>query len=368
MLITDKNKLQKFSAPYRLWQGIPAIEVTKGGRIFSAFYSGGTKEEIGNFCILIRSDDGISFSQPVAATFDKLHRCYDPCLWIDPLDRLWFIWAAAPDHAVYAVICNDPDADELIWSNEIKIGCDVMMNKPTVLSSGEWLFPIAVWSRGVVHPGGLISPIEDSKRLAYAYCTTDKGKSFTRLGGASVPQRSYDEHMLLELEDGSLAMFVRTFYGIGVSYSYDGGKSWTEGEDSGLGGPCSRFFITRLRSGRVLLINHYKYTGRSHLTALLSEDDGRSWKYSLLLDERTGIAYPDAKEADDGYIYITYDRERGAFLDSLDKVYSSAREVLFARVTEDDIINGSLVNDGSFLKHVISKLDKYANEDEVSFK
>ena len=37
MLITDKAQLEKFVSKYRIWQGIPGIEVTKGGRIFSAF-------------------------------------------------------------------------------------------------------------------------------------------------------------------------------------------------------------------------------------------------------------------------------------------------------------------------------------------
>ncbi len=45
---------------------------------------------------------------------------------------------------------------------------------------------------------------------------------------------------------------------------------------------------------------------------MLSEDDGATWKYSLMIDERDDVSYPDAKEADDGYIYITYDRERGS--------------------------------------------------------
>ena len=48
MLITDTQTLQKFTAAKRLWQGIPSIEKTKGGRLFAAFYSGGIKEEFGN--------------------------------------------------------------------------------------------------------------------------------------------------------------------------------------------------------------------------------------------------------------------------------------------------------------------------------
>ena len=46
MFITEENSLKKYGTPYRLWQGIPGIEVTKKGRIFSTFYSGGKKEEV----------------------------------------------------------------------------------------------------------------------------------------------------------------------------------------------------------------------------------------------------------------------------------------------------------------------------------
>lgn len=357
MLLTDKNLLKKFGTEQRLWQGIPSIEVTKGGRIFLTYYSGGIKEEVGNYCILSASDDGNHFMD-VAITYREGARCYDPCLWIDPLERLWFTWAVDPDRAVWASVCENPDAEELVWSEPKQIGREVMMNKPTVLTTGEWIFPIAVWNVF----GPIVQQSDEKEKLAFAYKSVDNGKSFERLGGCDMPKRSFDEHMILELEDGRLAMYVRTTYGIGVSYSYDRGKTWTKGEDSGLRGPCSRFFIRRLRSGRVLLINHYNNVGRSHLTAMLSEDDGKTWPYKLLLDERANVSYPDATETEDGYLYITYDRERGAFLDSLEKVYASAREILVAKITEKDIINGALTSESGYLKKVASKLGKYALE------
>ncbi len=153
MLITDHEKLKEYAATNRLWQGIPSIEVTRNGRIFLAFYSGGTNEEIGNYVVLIKSDDGKNFSEPVAAAFTIAHRCYDPSLWIDPLGRLWFCWAYAPEHAVYASVCDNPDGDELLWSKPRIIGNDVMMNKPVVLKNGEWLFPIAVWAKNITANG-----------------------------------------------------------------------------------------------------------------------------------------------------------------------------------------------------------------------
>ena len=173
--------------------------------------------------------------------------------------------------------------------------------------------------------------------------------------------------MVLELNDGTLAMYVRTDYEITISHSYDRRKTWTHGIDSTLSGPCSRFFIGRLKSGRILLINHYDFKGRNILTALLSEDEGKTFPYKLLLDERDNVSYPDAKEATDGYIYITYDRERGCLRNCFKEVYECAREILVARITEDDILNGSVKNPGSKLKHIASKLGKYAFENDNTF-
>lgn len=362
MLITDKSALKRFDSDYRIWQGIPSIEVTKKGRIFVTFYSGGTKEEYGNFAFVVKCDDGKNFSEPIVSAYKDGYRCFDPCLWIDPLGRLWFTWAIAPEDAVWGSVCDDPDADELVWGEPFFIGNDVMMNKPLVLSSGEWLFPIAVWN----HDVRTMAPEFDSKtpdKGSFVYRSIDEGKSFEKLGAADVPNRHFDEHILVERKDGRLWMLVRTRYGIGQSFSCDGGRTWTPGTDSGIGGPSSRFFIRRLRSGRLLLINHFDYTKRNNLMAKLSDDDGKTWSKGIMIDERAGVSYPDAVEADDGYIYITYDYSRGAFKNSLEEALSCHREILMARITEEDILNGEAKDSGSYLKRIVSKLGNYKGED-----
>jgi AraC-like DNA-binding protein len=364
MLITNPTLLKKYSTEHRVWQGIPGIVCTKGGRVFVSFYSGQTKETYGNYAMVVMSEDGVHFGEPIAvAEKAGKFRCFDPVLWIDPLHRLWFIWNAMPGEEVMGSICDDPDAKNLTWSEPFLIGRGIMMNKPTVLSSGEWLFPIAVWRKDIFREYRACAYTDEDVAGAYVYKTSDNGKSFVRLGMADVSDRSYDEHMVLEQKNGTLMMLVRTNYGIGVSYSYDRGKNWNHGSDSRLGGPCSRFFITRLRSGRVLLINHYQYKKRDHLTALLSEDDGKTYPYTLLLDERANVSYPDAMEAEDGYLYITYDRERGAFKSSLSEAYECAREILTAKITEEDILCGEVRSAEGYLKNVISKLGVLSSED-----
>ena len=363
MLITDRSLLENFDSRHRVWQGIPGIARTKKGRTCISFYSGETSETFGNYAVLLKSDTNTDFGEPIVAIKKEgKFRCFDPVLWIDPLDRLWFFWNVMPGEEVYAAICENPDADELIWGEEFYVGRGIMMNKPTVLSSGEWLFPIAIWKTDI-YPNFRKSGLKpDEKAGSYVYKSSDNGKTFVCMGMADIRKRSFDEHMVLELRSGVLKMYVRTNYGIGVSHSYDRGKTWSTGEDSKLGGPCSRFFIRRLKSGRILLINHINFEGRNNLTALLSEDDGKTFPYSLLFDERNNVSYPDAVECEDGYLYITYDRERGGSKHSLSEAYSDAREILTAKLCEEDILNGRLVSKESFLKNVICKLNKLAPE------
>ena len=79
--------------------------------------------------------------------------------------------------------------------------------------------------------------------------------------------------------------------------------------------------------------------------------------FKLSLERQT-----DGMECDDGFIYIVYDRERGAFRNNLEEIYGDAREILTARFTEEDIIAGALVTEGSWLKKVICKLGRLADD------
>ncbi|MBU5445108.1 sialidase family protein [Paenibacillus sp. MSJ-34] len=360
---------ERFQDNYRRWQGIPSLEVTEKGRILINFYSGQDAEVGGNIMVLCVSDDhGRTFRSGVTVVEhpDPECRIYDPNLWIDPLKRLWMTWTQTRGFndgrmGVWASICEDPDAERLNWSPPRRIANGIMMNKPIVTSKQEWLFPCAIWC----NTSGS-TPSEDhglqNEQFSNVYVSTDSGNSFSLRGHADVPNRSFDEHMIVEKKDGTLWMLVRTFDGIGESISQDGGYTWSPGRKSHIDGPCSRFHIRRLKSGRLLLINHHnfheridlddilsqgdvkKWKGRSHLTALLSEDDGKTWPYSLLLDERNEVSYPDAVEAADGYIYVTYDWER-----------VKQREILMARFTEDDIMRGECRSQGAILKQLVNK-------------
>ena len=130
MLYTETKELQKYRDSKRLWQGIPSIEVTKRGRIFLTFYSGGVKEEIGNYVIVIKSDDGGNhFSEPIVIVKEDNGRCFDPCLWIDPLGELWLTWAKCPDDGFMHLFAEILMQRSWFGGEEFLVGHNVMMNK-----------------------------------------------------------------------------------------------------------------------------------------------------------------------------------------------------------------------------------------------
>jgi predicted neuraminidase len=147
-----------------------------------------------------------------------------------------------------------------------------------------------------------------------------------------VPERVFDEHMVVERLDQSLWMWVRTAYGIGESTSNDRGRTWTPGQPTQVPHVNSRFYLRRLLSGRLLAVTHNPPDGktRSHLVARLSDDDGRTWQGGLMIDERRGVSYPDGVQGPDGTIYLIYDYQRKA-----------DKKILMATFAEENVLQGA---------------------------
>ena len=130
------------------------------------------------------------------------------------------------------------------------------------------------------------------------------------------------------------------------SFSDDGGKTWKP-QSTAFPHVNSKSVFHRLQSGAILLIRHgqdiTKATpARQELTAFLTTDEGKTWSGGLLLDERTGVSYPDIAQAPNGDIYVHYDRNR-----------ASDAEILFARFREEDVRVGKLVSKDASLKNLV---------------
>lgn len=355
----------------RRWQGSPSIELSPKGKIFVSMVTGQEAEQPGNFILVCASTDaGKTFRSPevVVEHPDPACRTSNGVLWSDPRGRLWIFWVQTLKWndgrlGVWTSLCDDPDAEEPVWSPPRRIANGTMSQKPTVLANGDWLFPCALWRDGCGVKDYKVRPGLEQEQFSNVFISSDEGKTISLRGSADIPNRQFDEHIIVQKQDGSLWILARTFDGIGESFSYDEGRTWSPGRKSAIPGPCSRFDIRRLRSGRLLMVNHHgfgptiseaevnaqdtpikSWKGRDNLTALLSEDDGATWAHTLLLDQRDDVSYPHIREGDDGYLYVAYDYKR-----------VTHREILIARFSEEDILKGWVESERGCLRILASK-------------
>lgn len=303
-IIKNPSLNENYQAKNRQFTGIPSLAVSDSC-MWVTWYAGITPaEDHNNYVVVaVSKDKGNSWEEILAIDPDGSgeERAYDPQAWIDLNGKLWIFWAQQGANAgLWAITTTQPDCKSPEWSEPRRITEGTMMGKPLILSGGEWA--IVPSSRYV----------DNSARLVIS---TDYGKTWQERGAVNVPEqeRNFDEHMVVEKNDGSLWMLIRLKSGIGESFSADDGKSWTPLFLSEIKHTNSRFFIRRLQSGNLLLVKHGPInvkTGRSHLMAFISKDDGQTWSKGLLLDERLRAAYPDGQQDKNGTIWLVYDYNR----------------------------------------------------------
>src|SRR5262245_53088044 len=165
--------------------------------------------------------------------------------------------------------------------------------KPTVLPSGRILLPLYT----------------DTFSISIMAVSDDGGANWY----ASKPLIGFGniQPAVLRRNDGSLMAYMREngpIKRIRVSESKDDGLTWGPVGASELPNPGSGLDGLRLANGHWLLIYNDTTSGRNSLAVSLSEDEGKSWKWTRHLEkEKTGsYHYPSIIQAHDGTIHAVY--------------------------------------------------------------
>lgn len=337
------NPGEEFQDAARPGAMIIGMDRTPKGRIWGCWTGTGDKKD-GYFLLATSDDGGASWSKPkiaVGAMLERTQRLSGALvgnLWTDPRGSLWLFFDQQIGDAQGRITnwymrCDDPDAAEPLWTDPVFFAEGCTLNKPTVLKNGEWLLPVSDWH----------------KKTARVFASTDEGRSWKERGSLQFPDWNFDEHMTVELRDGRLWMLARTTGQPHESFSADGGATWSAPRQAAtVQNVNSRFFLRRLKSGRILLVKNgspaERLQKRSHMSAWLSEDDGQTWKGGLLLDERSSVSYPDGFESPDGLIHILYDWNR-----------HTDAEILLAKFRETDVLAGKIVSADAKLQLLANK-------------
>ncbi len=329
---------------------IIGMDRTPKGRLWGCWTGTGDKRD-GYFLLATSDDGGDSWSSPRLAigarseASQKISGALVGNLWTDPQGRLWLFFDQLLGDmqgrvtGVDAVLsnwymrCDDPDVAEPVWSEPVQFAEGCTLNKPIVLSNGDWLLPVSDWHQ----------------QTARVFVSTDQGDSWKERGHLKFPDWQFDEHMMVELKDGRLWMLARTSGQPFESFSGDSGRTWSTPQQAAtVQNVNARFFLRRLQSGRILLVKNgspaERLSKRTHMSAWLSDDEGETWKGGLLLDQRNAVSYPDGFESPDGLIHILYDWNR-----------HTDAEILMAKFREEDVLQGKIVSPDAKLLMLVNK-------------
>jgi predicted neuraminidase len=216
---------------------------------------------------------GEEFPKTIREKFEELN-----------VDEGWGEYAP-PYTKLVADAAEDPIKRQTGWMPRIR---------PTFLPSGRILLPL----------------YSDGFNVSMVAISDDDGDTWR----ASLPLVGFGpiQPTIARKKDGTLVAYMRDSgpppYRVLVSESKDDGESWSAVVDTDIPNPGSSLASTVLKDGRWVLIYNDTEEGRRSLALSMSDDEGKTWKWTRHLEsEQDGsYAYPNIYQASEGRIHASY--------------------------------------------------------------
>ena len=165
--------------------------------------------------------------------------------------------------------------------------------KPTVLKSGRILLPL----------------YSDTFSVSLMAISDDQGASWF----ASRPLAGYGniQPAVLEKRDGALVAYMREngpVDRIRISESRDHGMTWGRVGATDFLNPGSGLDAVKLKNGNWVIVYNDTVKGRSSLAVSISDDEGKSWKWTRHLEKQDQgqFHYPAVIQGRDGMVHVVY--------------------------------------------------------------
>jgi predicted neuraminidase len=196
------------------------------------------------------------------------------------------------------------------WSDAFPITFEegtMVRSRPVALRDGHYLLPI-------YHETG-----NDTEFTAPTTCSlflrfdpgkktwTESNRVRSRLGNLQPAVAQIDDNHLIafcrrggDYEPGNDGFVVRT-------ESRDGGRTWSEGQETEFPNPNAAVDLLRLDNGHLLLVYNDSMNDRTPLTVAVSIDNGRSFLHKRNIVSGPGdFSYPTAAQTRDGKIHVVF--------------------------------------------------------------
>jgi len=166
----------------------------------------------------------------------------------------------------------------------------------------------------ILKNGTLILPLSNENfDIPMMALTSDGGQTWKY--SKPVPGVWMIQPSLVELPDGSIHAYFRngdSRHRVKRSISTDGGMTWSFPELTDLLHPGGGVEVLLLKSGNLAIVyNNKDKKPRDKLAISISEDLGKTWKWTRQLEDTRGgrFDYPSIVQAQDGTIHVSYSWE-----------------------------------------------------------
>ncbi|UBM58675.1 glycoside hydrolase [Marinilongibacter aquaticus] len=346
---------------------IPSILVASNGDLL-AFCEGREAGDAGNIDLLLKrsTDQGRTWSAEEVVWDDEANTCGNPCPVLDEeTGRIWLFmtWNLGEDHESEIIhktskmprlpfSCYSDDNGKT-WSTPLKMG-EVCRD-----STWGWYATgpgFGIQIKNGLFKGRLVIPANHSyddpegkiRNGPYGYgahvlFSDDHGETWER-SEAIVP--GCNESQVTELADGTLLMNMRSYnnqFARAVSFSEDGGKTWTEIEHDYqlVESKCQASILnfgTYNGESMHLFLNPAVPLGRSHMSLKSSFDNCASWSNDKLIYAGPS-AYSCLAQLQDGQVGVLFEAGKE----------SAYEKIVFTSFVPDQLFTaGTLLNEDSF--------------------
>jgi predicted neuraminidase len=319
------------------------------GDLLVSWYRGSGERSADDVAVLgaRRAAGGASWSEPfVMADTPGFPDC-NTCMWIDGQKRLWLFWPiilantwescltrcsvssdyqrpGPPVWEEQGLVLLKPadfkaDAEKLLQPLIEQLGAALPERTKRELDEareklGNKLYQRLGWQprcKPTQLPSGriLLPLYTDTFSISIMAVSDDNGKSWY----ASQPLLGFGniQPTVLRRNDGTLVAYMREnglSQHIRMSTSKDDGLTWGPVESAELPNPGAGIDGVRLADGKWLLVYNDTTDERNSLAVSLSDDEGRTWKWTRHLEHHPSGSYhyPAVIQARDGAIHAVY--------------------------------------------------------------
>ena len=308
----------------------PIIRKTKNGVLLCVCLSGGTWDpQNANVVKIQRSyDDGKSWSEP-QILFSHHSRgvwASEMFLYEDKIMLAIQTYNAECYYrelqSFYSISTDDGESwsEPLSYPNGIN---GISIRQGIKLSNNNFLFPMYYGEVVNNFDWEYVKDWHDNLNFCCGVAITeDKGQTFQRYGYIK-SEKCLWEPNCIEVEEGHIIMYMRNNNApyLGISHSYDYGKSWTEFKQTDIPNPNTKVTLVKAND-LILLISNFNnvmgFKNRTHLQIWISKDGENFYKTIKLEEDEKQFFYPHAFfDEEKQLLYVAYENSKQFWLQKI---------------------------------------------------